>query len=116
MQPGDRARTGLLEAEAHAAGFEPVCVTVESTTPAGYFPGASPMTVKMIAERGTGRLLGAQLVGREESGKRIDVCAMALWQEMTVEEMTVLDLGYAPPLAPVWDPVLVAARKAADAV
>jgi NADPH-dependent 2,4-dienoyl-CoA reductase/sulfur reductase-like enzyme len=109
-------RTGLLEAEARAAGFQPVSVTVRSTTRAGYFPGAGPITVKMIAERGTGRLLGAQLVGREGSAKRVDVCAVALWNEMTVEEMTGLDLGYAPPFSPVWDPVLVAARKAAAAV
>ncbi|MDQ3760510.1 MAG: FAD-dependent oxidoreductase [Actinomycetota bacterium] len=110
------ARTGLLEAEARAAGFNPVSVTVRSTTRAGYFPGAVPVTVKMIAERRTGRLLGAQLVGREGSGKRVDVCAVALWNKMTVEEMTGLDLGYAPPFSPVWDPVLVAARKAAEAV
>jgi NADPH-dependent 2,4-dienoyl-CoA reductase/sulfur reductase-like enzyme len=109
-------RTGLLETEARAAGFQPVSVTVKSTTRAGYYPGATPITVKMIAERSTGRLLGAQLVGREGSGKRVDVCAIALWNEMTVEEMTGLDLGYAPPFSPVWDPVLVAARKAAAAV
>ncbi len=110
------ARTGLLEGEARAAGFQPVSVTVRSTTRAGYFPGTTPITVKMIAERGTGRLLGAQLVGREGSAKRVDVCAVALWNEMTVEEMTGLDLGYAPPFSPVWDPVLVAARKASAAV
>jgi NADPH-dependent 2,4-dienoyl-CoA reductase/sulfur reductase-like enzyme len=109
-------RTGLGEAEARAAGFEPVAVTVQSTTRAGYFPGAAQVTVKIIAERGTGRLLGAQLVGREGSGKRVDVCAVALWNDMTVEEMTSLDLGYAPPFSPVWDPVLVAARKAVAAV
>jgi NADPH-dependent 2,4-dienoyl-CoA reductase/sulfur reductase-like enzyme len=109
-------RTGLGETEARAVGLEPVAVTVQSTTRAGYFPGAVPVTVKMIAERGTGRLLGVQLVGREGSGKRVDVCAVALWNEMTVEEMTSLDLGYAPPFSPVWDPVLVAARKAAAAV
>jgi NADPH-dependent 2,4-dienoyl-CoA reductase/sulfur reductase-like enzyme len=93
-----------------------VSVTVQSTTRAGYYPGTTPITVKMIAERGTGRLLGAQLVGREGSGKRVDVCAVALWNEMTVEEMISLDLGYAPPFSPVWDPVLVAARKAAAAI
>ncbi|MGH3913018.1 MAG: FAD-dependent oxidoreductase [Pseudonocardiaceae bacterium] len=109
-------RTGLREAEARAAGFEPVSVRIESTTRAGYFPGAAPITVKMIAERGTGRLLGAQLVGREGAAKRVDVCAVAIWNEMTVEEMTGLDLGYAPPFSPVWDPVLVAARKAAATI
>ncbi|HSZ28324.1 MAG TPA: FAD-dependent oxidoreductase [Pseudonocardiaceae bacterium] len=109
-------RTGLREAEARAAGFQPVSVTVRSTTRAGYFPGAVPITVKMIAERRTGRLLGAQLVGRAGTGKRVDVCAVALWNEMTVEEMISLDLGYAPPFSPVWDPVLVAARRAAAAL
>ena len=74
------------------------------------------MTVKLIAERGTGRLLGAQIVGRSEAAKRIDALAVALWNGMTVEEMAGLDLGYAPPYAPVWDPVLIAARKAVDAL
>jgi NADPH-dependent 2,4-dienoyl-CoA reductase/sulfur reductase-like enzyme len=110
------ARTGLREKEAAAAGFAYVAVTIDSTTRAGYFPGAQPITVKMIAERRTGRLLGAQIVGREGSAKRIDTVAVALWHRMTVEDMTALDLAYAPPFSPVWDPILVAARKASDAV
>ncbi|MGH8938768.1 MAG: FAD-dependent oxidoreductase, partial [Actinomycetes bacterium] len=110
------ARTGLGRTDALEAGFEVEAVTIESTTRAGYFPGARSMTVKMLAERGTGRLLGAQIVGGEGSAKRIDVCAVALWNRMTVAEMTALDLGYAPPFSPVWDPVLVAARKAVVAV
>jgi len=109
------ARTGMLEAEARDAGLDPVNVTVESTTRAGYFPGTTPITIKVLAERGSGRLLGAQIVGREGSAKRVDACAVALWNDMTVEEMASLDLGYAPPFAPVWDAVLVAARKAASA-
>jgi NADPH-dependent 2,4-dienoyl-CoA reductase/sulfur reductase-like enzyme len=109
-------RTGLNEWEAEAAGFAVVTARVESTNRAGYFPGAVHMTVKLIAEQKTGRLLGAQVVGRTEAAKRVDALAVALWNGMTVEEMTALDLGYAPPYAPVWDPVLVAARKAADAV
>jgi NADPH-dependent 2,4-dienoyl-CoA reductase/sulfur reductase-like enzyme len=109
-------RTGLREREAAAAGFAYVTATIESTDRAGYFPGARPMTVKLIAERRTGRLLGAQIVGRGSAAKRIDVLAVALTQGMTVDEITALDLGYAPPYAPVWDPVLVAARKAVDLV
>jgi pyruvate/2-oxoglutarate dehydrogenase complex dihydrolipoamide dehydrogenase (E3) component len=73
-------------------------------------------TVKMTAERLTGRLLGVQIVGNKGAAKRIDTAATALWNRMTVEEMTALDLGYAPPFAPVWDPILVAARQAARAV
>ncbi len=110
------ARTGLREFECDAAGFSWLDVMVDSTTRAGYYPGSADITVKLIAERRTGRLLGAQIVGREGSAKRIDACAVALWNAMTVEDMTGLDLGYAPPFAPVWDPVLIAARKATDAV
>ncbi|MFG2311975.1 FAD-dependent oxidoreductase [Streptomyces sp. NPDC048566] len=106
------ARTGLREKDAHRAGLRFEAVTVESTSRAGYYPGAEPMTVKMLAERRTGRLLGVQIVGREGAAKRVDVAAVALTAGMTVEAMTALDLGYAPPFSPVWDPVLVAARKA----
>jgi NADPH-dependent 2,4-dienoyl-CoA reductase/sulfur reductase-like enzyme len=110
------ARTGLLEADAQRVGYEYEAVTIQSTTKAGYFPGTKPMTVKMIAERRTGLLLGGQIVGNEGSGKRIDTIAVALWSRMTVEELAAVDLSYAPPFSPVWDPVLVAARKAAEAV
>ncbi|MFE5938919.1 FAD-dependent oxidoreductase [Streptomyces sp. NPDC056470] len=110
------ARTGLREKEAREVGLRYVTVTVESTSRAGYYPGAAPMTVKMIAERRTGRLLGVQIVGREGAGKRVDIAAVALTAGMSVEQMTALDLGYAPPFSPVWDPVLVAARKAVAAV
>lgn len=110
------ARTGLLERQARAAGLQFVTVTVEATNQAGYFPEARPMHVKMLAERRTGRLLGVQIVGEEGAGKRVDIAAVALTAGMTVEQMTTLDLGYAPPFSPVWDPVLVAARKAVSAV
>ncbi|MEU6843293.1 FAD-dependent oxidoreductase [Streptomyces sp. NPDC046716] len=110
------ARTGLREKDADRAGLQYVTVTIESTSRAGYYPGAAPMTVKMLAERRTGRLLGVQIVGREGAAKRVDVAAVALTAGMTVEQMTALDLGYAPPFSPVWDPVLVAARKAVTAV
>ncbi|MFF5789277.1 FAD-dependent oxidoreductase [Streptomyces sp. NPDC012693] len=109
-------RTGLREKDARAVGLRFVSVTVESTSRAGYYPGAAPMTVKMLAERRTGRLLGVQIVGREGAAKRVDIAAVALTAGMTVEAMTALDLGYAPPFSPVWDPVLIAARKATAAV
>ncbi|WP_328836577.1 FAD-dependent oxidoreductase [Streptomyces europaeiscabiei] len=110
------ARTGLREKDADRAGLQYVAVTIESTSRAGYYPGAALMTVKMLAERRTGRLLGVQIVGREGAGKRVDIAAVALTAGMTVEQMTALDLGYAPPFSPVWDPILVAARKAVVAV
>ncbi|KIF70954.1 flavoprotein oxidoreductase [Streptomyces sp. AcH 505] len=110
------ARTGLREKDARAVGLRFVTATVESTHSAGYYPGATLMTVKMLAEHRTGRLLGTQIVGHEGAAKRVDIAAVALTAGMTVERMTTLDLGYAPPFSPVWDPVLVAARKAVTKV
>ncbi|MFJ5103289.1 FAD-dependent oxidoreductase [Streptomyces sp. NPDC088554] len=110
------ARTGLREKDARRAGLPYVTATIESTHSAGYYPGAARMTVKMLAERRTGRLLGVQIVGRAGAAKRVDIAAVALTAGMTVERMVTLDLGYAPPFSPVWDPVLVAARKATAAV
>jgi len=109
------ARTGLNEREAADGGFDAAAATIESTTRAGYFPGASKIRVKAVAERGSGRLLGAQIVGEEGAAKRIDVLATAIWNEMTADELSYVDLSYAPPLSPLWDPVLVAARQVADA-
>ena len=106
------ARTGLTEAEARAAGFIYGVAAVDSTTTAGYWPDADSMRLKVLAERHTGRLLGAQIVGGPGAGKRIDVFATALWNTMRVDDMLYLDLAYAPPFASVWEPVLIAARKA----
>ncbi len=110
------ARTGLTEREARAAGFDVAVRNVRSTTRSGYFPGATWMTVKIVAESGSGRLLGAQIVGGPGAGKRIDTVATALTAGMTLEEFIYLDLAYAPPFSPVWDPVVVAARKLAREV
>ncbi|MEU5523467.1 FAD-dependent oxidoreductase [Streptomyces sp. NPDC047860] len=110
------ARTGLREKDAHRVGLRFETVTIESTSRAGYYPHSSPMTVKMLGELRTGRLLGVQIVGREGAAKRVDIAAVALTAGMTVDQMTALDLGYAPPFSPVWDPVLVAARKAATKI
>ncbi len=107
------ARTGLTEREAAAADFDFVGVVTESSNRAQYYPDAGPVQIKVVAERGTGRLLGAQIVGRQGAGKRIDVFATALWNGMSVGEIGGMDLSYAPPFSPVWDPVLLAAGKAA---
>jgi NADPH-dependent 2,4-dienoyl-CoA reductase/sulfur reductase-like enzyme len=110
------ARTGLSEKEADEAGYEYVSAVVDSTTRAGYYPDAQPIRLKMIAERRSGRLLGAQIVGKDGAAKRIDVLAATIWNGMAVDEILGMDLSYAPPFSPVWDPVLIAARKAQDAV
>lgn len=116
FQDVEIARSGLSEKEAAAAGLDAVGVTTEASSRASYYPGAQPMKIKLVVERGTGRLLGAQIVGGTGAGKRIDVLATALWNKMTVAEVAGMDLSYAPPFSPVWDPVLLAAGKAASAV
>jgi NADPH-dependent 2,4-dienoyl-CoA reductase/sulfur reductase-like enzyme len=105
-------RTGAVEAEADKAGFGYVVAKVESTTRARYYPGSGPITVKLMAERGTGRVLGGQIIGHEGAAKRIDVLATAITAGMTVEDLIGLDLAYAPPFSSVWDPLQVAARQA----
>jgi NADPH-dependent 2,4-dienoyl-CoA reductase/sulfur reductase-like enzyme len=107
------ARTGLQEREIRALGLEFATATIKSRTRAGYYPGADRITVKLLAEKGTGRLLGGQIVGGEGAAKRIDSLAVALHAGMTVDQVIDLDLAYAPPFSPVWDPVAVAARELA---
>jgi len=106
------ARTGLSEAECRTAGMEFVVGMVESRTKAHYYPGAAPMTVKVLAAPGTGRLLGCQIVGGEGAAKRIDTMATAITAGFGVRDMVDLDLAYAPPFSPVWDPVVLASRQA----
>lgn len=111
------ARTGLRRAQVPQLGLtddDVAVVTMESTTASGYMPQASPITVWVMAERRTGRLLGCQIVGGPGSGKRIDTAATALTAGMDVGEVALLDLAYAPPFSPVWDPVQIACRKLAD--
>ena len=106
------ARTGLCTTQAQGAGYDYRSETIEGTTRAGYYPGAEQITVKLLSDRGSGLLLGAQVVGGPGSGKRIDVLATAIWAGMTAEEFAGSDLSYAPPFSPTYDPVSVAARVA----
>ena len=103
-------RAGLGRAQADDAGLDVVSAVVESTTVAGYYPGAEPMTLWGLAEKGSRRLLGVQVVGGRGAAGRIDVAAMALWSSMTVDELVMTDLSYAPPFSSVWSPVQVLAR------
>jgi NADPH-dependent 2,4-dienoyl-CoA reductase/sulfur reductase-like enzyme len=105
------ARTGLGLAEAQAAGLDAVATDEVSRSRAKYYPGSSPLHVRLVHTR-EGRLLGGQLAGREGAAKRVDVLATALHAGFTVDDLAELDLSYAPPFAPVYDPVLAAAIKA----
>jgi NADPH-dependent 2,4-dienoyl-CoA reductase/sulfur reductase-like enzyme len=110
------ARTGLSEREATDAGFVPVAAKIESTTVSSYLPDAPRVTVKLVAEKHTGRVLGAQIVGGRGAAKRIDVLATAITARMDVDQVAQLDLSYAPPFSPLWDPVLTAAKQVAPLV
>jgi len=107
------ARTGLTLAEAQAAGLVASATDVVSRSRAKYYPGTSPVHVRLV-HAPDGRLLGGQLAGREGAAKRIDVLATALHAGLSVTDLAALDLSYAPPFAPVYDPVLAAAIKAAS--
>jgi NADPH-dependent 2,4-dienoyl-CoA reductase/sulfur reductase-like enzyme len=106
-------RVGLTAADALEAGVEHETVRFKGTARAGYMPQAGIVHVKMMAERGTGRVLGAQLVGTGNVAKRIDVAATWCQLGVTVQQAQTLDLSYAPPFGGVWDLLQVAARKLA---
>lgn len=111
--------TGLTEKQAKESGLfgaegEDVgSATITGTDRAGYYPGAGKISVKMVYQRSSGRILGAQIAGVAGVNKRIDIVAVAIAAGMTVEELGMLDLSYAPPYSPVYDPVQVAANVAA---
>jgi len=104
------ARTGLTLAEAEAAGFPAVKFTVTSNSKAHYFPGAGKLTAVLTADKKTGRLLGAQLAGPVDGVKRIDTYATSITAKMTLDDIFQLDLAYAPPFSPVYDPVVLTGR------
>jgi NADPH-dependent 2,4-dienoyl-CoA reductase/sulfur reductase-like enzyme len=101
------ARTGLRHDEAVAAGFDPVTVQSEADDHKAYYPGSHRITMRVTGDRLTGRLLGLQLFGHKhaEIAKRIDIAATAVFNNMTVEEMSDLDLSYTPPLGSPWEAV-----------
>lgn len=108
------ARTGLNAREAEEAGFRWRAVQVDSLTQSRYYPGTASLTLRLLAEEGSGRLLGAQIVGGQGAAKRIDTVVVALQAGLSVHEVEDLDLSYAPPFAPVWEAVILAARQLAE--
>jgi CoA-dependent NAD(P)H sulfur oxidoreductase len=110
------ARTGLGLAEAIDAGFDATKVHVVSRSRAEYYPGSSPVHMVLIVENGTKRLLGAQMTGLDGVAQRINTFVAALSLNMTLRQIHELDLAYAPPFSPVWDPVLIACEVAMKTV
>jgi NADPH-dependent 2,4-dienoyl-CoA reductase/sulfur reductase-like enzyme len=106
------ARTGLRDHEAAAAGFHPVTVAFEADDHKAYYPGSHKIAMRITGDRATGRLLGVQLFGHKhaEVAKRVDIAATAIYHEMTVDEISDLDLSYTPPLGSPWDAVQMGAQ------
>ncbi|WP_449538743.1 CoA-disulfide reductase [Ferdinandcohnia sp. Marseille-Q9671] len=104
-------RTGITEKEAKGLHIPTGSVTIQARDIAGYYPGATKMTVKLVYHKETHKLLGGQIIGESGVDKRIDVLATALYHSMTVDELVDLDLAYAPPYNGVWDPIQQAARR-----
>ena len=104
--------TGLSAEQAKAAGYEAASSIITKGDRASYYPGSQNNTICLILDQKTGRLLGAQAIGSESVAGRINVFATAITCGMTVAQINELDLVYAPPVAPVYDPILIAASQA----
>ena len=106
------ARTGLRDHEAAPAGFDPVTIETQADDHKAYYPGSHRITMRVTGDRTTGRLLGMQLFGHKnaEIAKRVDIAAAAIFNTMTVDAVSDLDLSYTPPLGSPWDAVQAGAQ------
>jgi NADPH-dependent 2,4-dienoyl-CoA reductase/sulfur reductase-like enzyme len=104
------ATTGFSVAQARAEGFSPVAARIEAAVRPRYLPSGKTV-VELVADRGSRRLIGGSAIGEDGAAGRINVIAAALQARLRVDEFEQLDLAYTPPLAPVWDPVLIAAQQ-----
>lgn len=104
--------TGANEKTLQKAGFSFQVLHLHPGSHAGYYPGAEPMAMKILFDPKTGRLLGAQAVGKDGVDKRIDVLATALNGAMTVHQLAELELAYAPPFGSAKDPINLAGMAA----
>ncbi|MCL2359730.1 FAD-dependent oxidoreductase [Candidatus Bathycorpusculum sp.] len=104
------ANTGLTQTVAQRNRIEVITGTVSSKTRASYFPGAKPIKIKLIVEKESQRIIGAQIVGGEEVTQRINCLSFAIQQGMTIQELAKADTAYAPPLCETWEPMVLAAE------
>lgn len=103
--------TGLTERKAVELGFTPVCATVTKNDKVGYMPEAKNITLKLIADKKTGKILGGQAIGAGDTDKRINTLTSAILAGLTVKEFEQNDITYSPPFSPTIDPLLNAAGK-----
>lgn len=106
----DVGATGLTETAAQRARIETVTGTIASKTKADYYPGALPIKVKLVVEKESERIIGAQIIGGEEVTQRINAISFAIQKQMTVRELAKADTAYAPPLCETWEPLVLAAE------
>lgn len=104
--------TGLLENQVAELGLQPAAVAIKASTRAHAYPEARQISVRLVFDPSSGKLLGGQIIGGEAVAKRLDVLAAAIQADWTIDDLAGLDASYAPPFAPVWDPLLVAANVA----
>ncbi len=110
------ASTGLTPEQAEKAGFSPAVCSITKGDRASYYPGGGENHLTLVLDRGTGRLLGAQGLGTSTVAGRMNVLATAITAKMTVMDLNELDLVYSPSVAPVYDPILIAASQALKCV
>lgn len=103
--------TGLSEKQAKKLGYDPISVMVTKLDKVGYMPEAKNITIKLISDRKSRKLLGAQAIGAGDADKRVNTVATGLICPMTVDEFFSTDITYAPPYSPSIDPLLTAAQK-----
>jgi NADH oxidase (H2O2-forming) len=106
----EAGNTGLTETAAQRNRIEVVTGTISSKTRADYFPGAKPIKVKLVVEKESQRIVGAQIIGGEEVTQRINALSFAIQQGMTVRQLAKADTAYAPPLCETWEPMVLAAE------
>jgi len=102
--------TGLTEAAAARNRIEVVTGAISSKTKADYYPTAKPIKVKLVVEKESQRIIGAQIIGGEEVTQRINALSFAIQKQMTVRELAKADTAYAPPLSETWEPMVLAAE------
>jgi NADPH-dependent 2,4-dienoyl-CoA reductase/sulfur reductase-like enzyme len=102
--------TGLRETAAQRFKLETISGTISSKTKAEYYPGALPIRVKLVVEKESQRLIGAQIIGGEEVTQRINAISFAIQKQMTVRELAKADTAYAPPVCETWEPIVMAAE------
>jgi NADH oxidase (H2O2-forming) len=106
----DVGSTGLTETAAQRARIDTVTGTITSKTKADYYPGALPIKVKLVVEKESQKVIGAQIIGGEEVTQRINAISFAIQKQMTTRELAKADTAYAPPVCETWEPLVLAAE------